>query len=230
MQIIEPTKKAEIEQKQQIFSTQKAEFLEEYARLEKFNAGIQRQQKMLSALDSQREELNKQAKNAATTEQFTEIQTELRNIEQLKSDYSRFIDETEMKKQEIMIFLSSKKQKVKNVHSELMETYGFSLINQTLEQSLEAFTNGIIAVLKSSDFRANVRNIEDTTRQDISPQKIVIASIVERLEKALKLADDKPSDEFILSNTLPLAEFENVPFISPMKAQQIRLSQVKATN
>lgn len=224
MQISNDTKRAEIAEKQAHYDTQKAEFLQEYQRLQQIEGDILRQRKTISALESQIDELRGQARGVIGAETFTQLKAQQREAEQQKADCVQYLEACELKKQHLLVYLSSKKQLVQRLHSELTETYGNALISQALEQNLADFVNGIFAVCESRDFLEQVHYQANATNQDVNPQSVVIKSIVERLERALTLAE-APNDKFLTQIKLPYGEFANIPFISPMKARQLTQEQ-----
>ncbi len=224
MLITNEENKAKLEQKINAYLTANENFHATYKKLTDFEEEITRQKKILDALEYEVEQLRAECKQSINSDKtpdakvYSQLKAKESELSNKAGYLSAFFADSEKGKNKLLVELSRSKQRLIHAHSELMEFYGYSILQEVIAENGDKIAQAFLAITKSKNFMQEVRNQEDTLRQDIEPNKLIMAHFTDVLQSHIK--QGQINDDFILSHKLS-PEINNIEAISPFKAMQI---------
>ncbi|QIA76060.1 hypothetical protein [Rodentibacter caecimuris] len=208
------------------FTQHQAEFSAGLHQLETLDKEIDRQNKIILALDNEISELEEQGK--ATNGQalpdsdlFMKFYSKEREARDKRAGVRQFVKQLQHNRECLTLDLSETKRRLIHAHSDLVESAGEKIIDEITSQICQPLANALQAISLSEGFKADLRNRENILRKNIDPLDFILTLFMQKLEqKGVKLLNQK--DRTILAYKLDFEQLDKIPDISPIKANQLR--------
>ncbi|MDU7462953.1 MAG: hypothetical protein E7K78_01840 [Haemophilus haemolyticus] len=223
----------QLQQKIDLFHQVKADFSAGLHQLEAQNKEIDRQSKIVLALDSEISELEAQGKETnghdlPDSENFMKLYGKEREARDKRAGVRKFIQQLQHNREELTLDLVETKRRLIAAHSDLLESSGEKILDELAEKIAQPLANALQAISQADGFKTDLRNRENILRQNIDPMAFLLNRFMQKLEEnGVTLLNQK--DPNLGAYKLDFEQLDKIPDISPIKAQKMRESLKRAT-
>lgn len=215
-----------MQQKIDLFNQTQADFSAGLHQLEALNKEIDRQSKIVLALDGEISELETQGKETngndlPDSDNFMKFYGKEREARDKRAGVRKFIQQLQHNREELTLDLAETKRRLIAAHSDLLESAGEKILNELAEKIAQPLANALQAISQADGFKTDLRNRENILRQNIDPMGFLLNQFMQKLEqKGATLLNQK--DPTLAAYKLDAEQLDKIPDISPIKAQQMR--------
>ncbi len=224
-----------MQEKFEAFKQAQAEFSASFKHLQSLNKEIDRQEKILNALDvelADNQAAQEKGKNSAELPkagQFLKLYQQKKELTVKKAGIQQFIQQIAHNRQALELDLVEYKRRLINAHSDLMEALSNQIFEALSEQITEPLNNAILTMMKSAHFIELLRNRENTLRENIDPLEFILDVFLNNVKDKMQKYKGEITNQEILKYQLNFNELDEIPEISPIKLQQLRQALKQST-
>ncbi|MCW9698140.1 hypothetical protein [Avibacterium sp. 20-129] len=206
------------------FQQANADFSAGLYQLENLEKEIERQEKIIQALDVEIAELSnaeQQSGEKPNSEEFIKAYKKAQEAQSKRAGIAQFIQQLQHNKQMLLLDLAEKKQHLINAYSSLLEARGEQIFDEIIAQICQPLANALLAISQSITFKNDLRQRENILRKTIDPMDFLLSQFMQKLEESgVKYLNQK--DPTIAAYQINAAQLDQIPDISPIKAKQMR--------